>query len=633
MKKTLVKFFAGVTAAASLLMAGCTNQLDYLDETVALNKFNVLGLYVEGLNESYNNAPVTLSVKEGEDFVSYAEGKVADSYTKDGKVVGYKSGTAYIKLDTPKVFDGDKLETSTFECYITVGADKFLKVAADGLTTENAKLSVPTSPAKTKNADLKGRWVTVNVANGTPTYSLESSAKEPVNVTLYNIKLDLLSCTAETLPTGVTVSKVAKEGTNQKFTLKLTGLKDNAGTDVVLGGSDISSTDKDLKDNWHDRTNFKKTISAEGTVEWTFYGSAVNGGNISAWGRTYTAEQAGPEIVIVDTTGKDQNDGNKLLQSSVSRNGVAGDSMNFMFPAYTIGDYDVTCTIDVAALADSSKSKADPVATEYSYEVAKITVRSKSLATAKTVLGADGKLFFMDGTLTGEGKWTEKSTNFVIGSAITVTGSGENAVGTVSFDIPLEKQHTYYPAGEMSLVKTPTVQVVYIKAGETEFGADCKNVVKVLKGEECGKIYDFDYARTKVELVIDADKNTFEFEKMPIKISKVRVVNCDVADGTKIYFLDGNLLGTSVWNENETTYGLVASKKAEYTLATPYETTAAEIGCQIVYIKSGETAFGDSWVNVTKICNENNKVENKYDDGTYILEYDAKENKYSLKNE
>lgn len=364
MKKTLVKFFAGVTAAASLLMAGCTNQLDYLDETVALNKFNVLGLYVEGLNESYNNAPVTLSVKEGEDFVSYAEGKVADSYTKDGKVVGYKSGTAYIKLDTPKVFDGDKLETSTFECYITVGADKFLKVAADGLTTENAKLSVPTSPAKTKNADLKGRWVTVNVANGTPTYSLESSAKEPVNVTLYNIKLDLLSCTAETLPTGVTVSKVAKEGTNQKFTLKLTGLKDNAGTDVVLGGSDISSTDKDLKDNWHDRTNFKKTISAEGTVEWTFYGSAVNGGNISAWGRTYTAEQAGPEIVIVDTTGKDQNDGNKLLQSSVSREGKEGDSMNFMFPAYTIGDFDVTCTIDVASLADSSKSKADPVCPE-----------------------------------------------------------------------------------------------------------------------------------------------------------------------------------------------------------------------------------------------------------------------------
>ena len=35
MKKSLVKFFAGVTAAASLLLASCTTQNDYLDETTA----------------------------------------------------------------------------------------------------------------------------------------------------------------------------------------------------------------------------------------------------------------------------------------------------------------------------------------------------------------------------------------------------------------------------------------------------------------------------------------------------------------------------------------------------------------------------------------------------------------------
>ena len=46
MKKSLVKFFAGVTAAASLLLASCTTQNDYLDETTALNKMNIKGFTV-----------------------------------------------------------------------------------------------------------------------------------------------------------------------------------------------------------------------------------------------------------------------------------------------------------------------------------------------------------------------------------------------------------------------------------------------------------------------------------------------------------------------------------------------------------------------------------------------------------
>ena len=62
MKKSLVKFFAGVTAAASLLLASCTTQNDYLDETSKLNKFKVAGLSVEGLDKSYNGSEIALKV-------------------------------------------------------------------------------------------------------------------------------------------------------------------------------------------------------------------------------------------------------------------------------------------------------------------------------------------------------------------------------------------------------------------------------------------------------------------------------------------------------------------------------------------------------------------------------------------
>ncbi|MBQ5471562.1 MAG: hypothetical protein IIT58_06115, partial [Treponema sp.] len=98
MKKSLVKIFAGVTAAASLLLASCTNQLDYLDQTTALNKMNIKGFTVTGLDQSYDQATAKLMVKEGVDedgndvMVSIGSTTVA-KYTA---TEGYKSGTAYV---------------------------------------------------------------------------------------------------------------------------------------------------------------------------------------------------------------------------------------------------------------------------------------------------------------------------------------------------------------------------------------------------------------------------------------------------------------------------------------------------------------------------------------------------------
>lgn len=367
MIKTMTKFIAGFAAAASLLLAtGCTNQLDYVNDNTALNKFNITGLKVTGLDKSYNGADIKLMVNKGkdgtEDYAAYVSGTVASSYTNEkGDVVGYQSGSAYIKLDAPKLFDGDSLHTSKFECYLSVGNDKIQVLSSDGTKLENAKLAVPTSPAGTRDANLKSKFVEIVVNDGIGTFSFADKSAEPVNVTMYKVKMDLLNCTADNLPAGVEVTTVAKTGTNQKFTLTMKGLKENAGTEVVLGGADISSTDGSLGNNWYDVENFKKTISDEGEVSWSFYGSAVNGGNISTWGRVYTENEAGPEIVINEVSDKKEN-GNRLLMSSVSRSGKENIDENFMFPAYTIGDYDVKLTIDVSKLDSTSWEKNDPVA-------------------------------------------------------------------------------------------------------------------------------------------------------------------------------------------------------------------------------------------------------------------------------
>lgn len=374
MIKTLTRFVAGLTAAAALLLAaGCTNQLDYVDDTTALNKFNVAGLKVTGLDAAYNGADIKLLVVEdlenpGAAGVTCVSGKVASSYTDDkGNTVGYQSGTAYIKLDTPKLYDGDSLHTSKFECYLSVGSDTIKVLSSDGTTLENAKLSVPTSDAGTRDADLKSKFVSVVVTDGIGTFSLVDKVDEPVNVTLYNVSLDLMNVAkADDLPAGVTVATSDKAAgqNHQKYTVKMIGLKDNAGEKVVLGGSCIMEKDTDTEEDhwyWEDSSVFNQTISDEGVVEWSFYGADVS----------YIAHRAygpgkGPEFVIAAAgDAEKKQDGNRLLTSSVSCSGGTGD-LNLMFPPYAVATgKDVTLTIDVSKVADGSKTKADPVAKTY----------------------------------------------------------------------------------------------------------------------------------------------------------------------------------------------------------------------------------------------------------------------------
>lgn len=55
--------------------------------------------------------------------------------------------------------------------------------------------------------------------------------------------------------------------------------------------------------------------------------------------------------------------------------------------------------------------------------------------------------------------------------------------------------------------------------------------------------------------------------------------------------------------------------------------------CQIVYIKEGESTFGDGWANVIKLSTGDVKVNNLFDNGIYVLEFDAVANTFALKAE
>lgn len=398
MKKIIGKLAGTILAAAALFsVASCKNQLDYVNDTTALNKFNVLGLSVTGLDASYNHADIALMVREKDNekgeptFASYVSGKVSDSYKNDkGDTIGYKKGTAYIALKDAKLFDGDTFNTAVFECYLKVG-DNTIKL----LDGTNAKLAVPTSPANTEDKDLEKKWVDVVVNGDYGTFSFKNSTKEDdfVNVTLYNIKLGLNDIEkADDLPKGVTVATTSKTGTNQKFTIKMTGLKDNAGMKVIAGGS-ISDKDTegfdDTMGRWYD-TKFESTISEKGEVEWTFYGKDVP----SSWGR---GAGAGPEILICLSNGTSENAAPKLLQGTDDKS-----SKNFVFPKYVIGNYDVTLTIDVEKVEDSSKSKDDPVASESIIYIDAIKV------TNAPVIGAAKYLAFCANWLPNN-EWNEKT--------------------------------------------------------------------------------------------------------------------------------------------------------------------------------------------------------------------------------
>lgn len=434
MIKRFNKILAGITAAAALLLAaGCKNQLDYLNDTTARNAFNVAGLYVSGLDAGYNGANVALKVvavdaNGDKSEVDYVAGTVADSYTTDkGETVGHQSGTVYIKLDEAKLYDGDKMavdyfnangdaddyvafSASSIECYLQVGSDTIKVLSSDGSKLENAKLSVPTSEAGTKDADLISRWVTVNVADGVGTFALAGNASEPVNVTLPHIGLNLTTVTsASDLPAGVTINSStdttkATDGITN-VVLTITGIPEDFKDYVmILSGADIGDSASTIETgDWHyDKTSnvFKQTVAkaeadkddidvkaGEYYVSYDFYGQR----------QTWRAD-CDIEMLVSDyNNGEGNHNSNNRLLDQVTENKK---DTNFMLPKYLWGSKKVSITIDMNDLKNGTDYKrADPVATSGSIKLAGFVVNGLKTSETYNLIATDGDAArtFLDG--------------------------------------------------------------------------------------------------------------------------------------------------------------------------------------------------------------------------------------------
>ena len=380
MIKTMTKFIAGFAAAASLLLvAGCTNQLDYVNDNTALNKMQIVGFKVSGLDAAYDGATAQLMISEGESDVSIGKTTIAAV----GKEKSQDSGTAFVKFDKPYIFDGDTLHTSKISMYLQVGTKSF-KVAdpANG-KLDYAKLAVKTSPAGTADKDLVKNYVNIAVYNDVPEYSFVASAVETFAIPVYMCDFDISNAaSAADLPTGVEISLANKTGTNNKYTVTFKGLTDNVGTKFVVAGSAISSKDEGLGDNWKimETVGIKvpdvvtdngliKEVDKDGNITFVFYGTAPN------W-----APNKSPAIKIA-AYNVDTDPWTCLLSTAGG---------NWFFPDYTDGN-DVTMTVDLAKLSKSYWKKSDA-----KYEGYKIYVDGIKVVKAPK-FDTLGKAFIVDG--------------------------------------------------------------------------------------------------------------------------------------------------------------------------------------------------------------------------------------------
>lgn len=396
MIKRFNKILAGITAAAALLLAaGCKNQLDYLNDTIPLNKMYIEGFKVSGLDAAYNQATAALYIAnkadpETTDFVKAGEAVVA-AYTKttdaEGNVTysGTESGSAYVKFSEPYLFDGDSIQTSKVKMYLQVGTDEFKIADLENSVYKPAELSVKTSPANTADNELKKAYVKVSVYDGTYSYEWASSAQADLTTPVYMCDFDISSAKSasdSSIPEGITLTTSAKKGTNNKYTVTFKGLTDNIGTKFVVAGAAISSKDSGLGDNWNimETAGIKvsavvtdeglvKEVDEKGEITFEFYGSKPS------W-----ASNKSPAIKIA-AYNVDQDPWVCLLSNAGG---------NWFFPDFTDG-FDTTMEVDLAKLSKSGWRKSDAY-----YEVSSFRIDGIKIINAPKA-NAYGKVFIVDG--------------------------------------------------------------------------------------------------------------------------------------------------------------------------------------------------------------------------------------------
>ena len=398
--KKITSLFTGLAAAAALFgVAGCTNQVDYIKEIVDPCKFKVAGVYVEGLDASYNGAKVTLKVagvnasgdKVDLDFTTDDDkSNVGYKYqnTTTNLEEGYTSGTAFFELD--KEYDGETMaqtyfkknynpaepdkfvpfQGGTFECYLSVGNSEFKVLSSDGKANQNAQLSVPAY----ENGEMVSRYVKVVVNGDHAEFSLSKSAKASVISTLVDFNFSSTDVYATDGYDGLTcvTSDKADDAEYAKYTLIFRNLPlSQVDMKVMLAGQAIGPVDGSLDVGtwWYESgdaakmeaSSLAQTISKATAADAAKYGVAVDevfvawevyGDEPDNWDIPSNAH--GPALKIYKF-GQENKDEVYFLQ--VKNND------NFFFPTSTWGS-DVKLTIDYNTVKAADCYLADPTAPE-----------------------------------------------------------------------------------------------------------------------------------------------------------------------------------------------------------------------------------------------------------------------------
>lgn len=542
MIKTMTKFIAGFAAAASLLLAaGCTNQLDYVNDNTALNKMQIVGFKVSGLDAAYDGATAQLMISEGESDVSIGKTTIAAV----GKEKSQDSGTAFVKFDEPYIFDGDTLHTSKISMYLKVGTKSF-KVAdpANG-KLDYAKLAVKTSPAGTADKDLVKNYVNIAVYNDVPEYSFVASAVESFAIPVYMCDFDISTATSKAdLPDGVEITLADKTGTNNKYNVTFKGLTDNVGTKFVVAGAAISSKDEGLADNWNimETAGIKvkavvtdnglvKEVDEKGNITFVFYGTTPS------W-----ASNKSPAIKIaaynVDT------DPWICLLSNAGG--------NWFFPDYTDG-HDVTMTVDLAKLSKTSWKKSDA-----KYEGYKIYVDGIKIVKAPKV-DAFGKAFFVDGDdaddrimFVPENKWGVESHFY--------TDTDINSKGNFSwvFDEPaiVKPYSSQFRLG--ARIVTPATESAFWDNQKGSYSGYYKTEDFIDK--HVTLVIDFSTG-SAIEYLLLSDVVDYEFEVTLNKlIVNAKLENVELIGGFNGWKDSGTIKGTVVGETTEFDISAIAAK-------------------------------------------------------------------------
>ena len=537
MIKTMTKFIAGFAAAASLLLAaGCTNQLDYVNDNTALNKMQIVGFKVSGLDAAYDGATAQLMISEGESDVSIGKTTIAAV----GKEKSQDSGTAFVKFDEPYIFDGDTLHTSKISMYLKVGTKSF-KVAdpANG-KLDYAKLAVKTSPAGTADKDLVKNYVNIAVYNDVPEYSFVASAVESFAIPVYMCDFDISTATSKAdLPDGVEITLADKTGTNNKYTVTFKGLTDNVGTKFVVAGAAISSKDEGLADNWNimETAGIKvkavvtdnglvKEVDEKGNITFVFYGTTPSGSAIKI--AAYNVD-TDPWTCLLSNAGG-----------------------NWFFPDYTDG-HDVTMTVDLAKLSKTSWKKSDS-----KYEGYKIYVDGIKIVKAPKV-DAFGKAFFVDGDdaddrimFVPENKWGVESHFY--------TDTDINSKGNFSwvFDEPaiVKPYSSQFRLG--ARIVTPATESAFWDNQKGSYSGYYKTEDFIDK--HVTLVIDFSTG-SAIEYLLLSDVVDYEFEVTLNKlIVNAKLENVELIGGFNGWKDSGTIKGTVVGETTEFDISAIAAK-------------------------------------------------------------------------